>query len=170
MARLRSLRYLVARIGGRILYIVFLLCKDKKKIQRTYSQGDTIAKIKKTKNVRKNWFSFNVIVLLWRNNIIINMEHIILEIIFEWIIKKIIKFFWEIGKKVFKSWKKGRGKSPSPTINRIIELEKYSPLAPDLYLLLVDSCGLLLAVSKAPKSYRLYILFFFKIPFKNTRI
>ena len=47
MARLRSLRYLVARIGGRILYIVFLLCKDKKKIQRTYSQGDTIAKNKK---------------------------------------------------------------------------------------------------------------------------
>lgn len=87
------------------------------------------------------------------------MEHIILEIIFEWIIKKITTFFWRIGEKVYKSWKKEREKSPSSTINRIIGLEKYSPLAPDLYLLLVDSRGLLLAVSKAQKSYRLYILF-----------
>lgn len=87
------------------------------------------------------------------------MEQVILEIIFEWIIKKITSFFCEIGMKVYKSWKRGREKSPSPTINRIIELEKYSPLAPDPYLLLVDFRGLLLAVSKAPKSYRLYILF-----------
>lgn len=87
------------------------------------------------------------------------MQDIILEIILEWIIKKITAFFWRIGEKVYKSWKKERKKSPSSTINRIIELEKYPPLAPDLYLLLVDSRGLLLAVSKSPNSYRLYILF-----------
>ena len=94
------------------------------------------------------------------------MKYIVLEIIFEWIIKKIATFFWRIGKKFYKSWKKGREKSPSPTINGIIELEKCSPLAPYLYLfLLVDSRGLLLAVSKAPKSYRHYIL----LP-QNTRL
>ena len=51
------------------------------------------------------------------------------------------------------------GKNLPPTINGIIELEKYSPFALYLYLLLVDSRGLLFAVSKVPKSYRLYILF-----------
>lgn len=86
------------------------------------------------------------------------MEKIIFEIIFEWIIKKIATFICRVGKKVYQSWKKGRKKSPSPTMNRIIELEKCSPLVPYFYLLLVDSHGLLLVVSKAPKVYRCYIL------------
>lgn len=86
------------------------------------------------------------------------MKKMIFEIIFEWILKKIATFICRVGKKVYQSWKKGRKKSPSPTMNRIIELEKYSPLVPYFYLLLVDSHGLLLVVSKAPKVYRCYIL------------
>lgn len=86
------------------------------------------------------------------------MKQIIIRIILEWIIKKIATFFCRVGKKVYQSWKKGRKKSPSPTMNRIIELEKCSPLVPYFYLLLVDSHGLLLVVSKAPKVYHYYIL------------